>query len=159
MAHLVVLGFDSKAKAEEVFNLGGELAREELVDLDDAALAWRDDKGKIKIQQAMPLTGAGATSGTLWGTLIGLLFLAPVAGLAVGAAAGAAAGKLSDAGINDDVIKRIAETLQPGRAAVFALVRSSTPDRVREALHPYHPEVIHTSLTKNDEAELVQALR
>ncbi|MGH3322469.1 MAG: DUF1269 domain-containing protein [Streptosporangiaceae bacterium] len=159
MAHLVVLGFDSKAKAEEVFNLGSELAREELVDLDDAALAWRDDEGKVKIQQAMPLTRAGAASGALWGTLIGLLFLAPVAGLAVGAATGAVGGKLSDVGIHDDVIKRIAGTLQPGRAAVFALVRSSTPDRVRAALRPYNPEVIHTSLTKDDEAELVRSLQ
>lgn len=159
MADLVVLGFDSKAKAEEVFNLGGELAREELIDLEDAALAWRDDEGKVKIQQGIPTTAKGATSGALWGSLIGLLFLAPVAGLAVGAATGAAAGKLSDVGISDDVIKRIAGTLQPGRAAVFALVRRSTPDKVRAALRPYHPEVIHTSLTKDDEAELVSALQ
>ena len=78
------------------------LARQQLLELKDAAYAWRDDKGKVRIRQASNLTGAGAGSGALWGALIGLIFLNPLAGLAVGAAAGVVASKLSDVGINDD---------------------------------------------------------
>jgi uncharacterized membrane protein len=59
MAHLVVLGLDSPAKAEEVFDLAGDLAKQELLQLQDAAYAYRDDKGKVRIQQAVNLTGAG----------------------------------------------------------------------------------------------------
>ena len=47
-------------------------------------LAYRDEKGKVRIHQAVSLTAAGAASGALWGTLIGMLFLMPVAGLAIG---------------------------------------------------------------------------
>ena len=159
MADLVVLGFEDVATAQKVFELGAQLQREELIDLEDAALAWRDEKGRVRIQQAMSTTGAGAAGGALWGTLIGMLFLVPVAGLAVGAATGAVAGKLTDIGIDDELIKRITAQLEPGRGAVFALVRRSTPDRVTEALKEYKPTVLHTNLSHDRQEELVRALQ
>jgi uncharacterized membrane protein len=159
MAHLVVLGLDSPAKAEEVFDLAGDLAKQELLQLQDAAYAYRDDKGKVRIHQAVSLTGAGAASGALWGTLIGMLFLMPVAGLAIGAGTGALAGKLADVGINDDTIRQIGSQLEQGKAAVFLLARSATVDRVIDALKPYNPTVIQTNLTKDREEELVKALQ
>jgi uncharacterized membrane protein len=159
MAHLVVLGLDSPAKAEEVFDLAGDLAKQELLQLQDAAYAYRDAKGKVRIHQAVSLTGAGAASGALWGTLIGMLFLMPVAGLAIGAGTGALAGKLADVGINDDTIKQIGSQLEQGKAAVFLLAKSATVDRVIDAIKPYNPTVIQTNLTKDREEELVKALQ
>jgi uncharacterized membrane protein len=159
MAELVVLGFPSRERAERVMEVTADLRRQELLDLEDAALVWRTPDGKIKMQQAFSTTGAGAASGALWGTLFGLLFFVPVFGLAVGAATGALAGKLSDVGIDDRFIKEVARTLEPGTAAIFALVRRSTPDRVREALAEYQPTVLRTSLAKEREDELVAALR
>ncbi|PKV90110.1 DUF1269 domain-containing protein [Streptomyces sp. TLI_146] len=159
MTDLVVLGFTDKDKAEAVLRLSRELSKQELLDLEDAALAWRTQDGKIHVRQSFSLTASGAAGGALWGTLFGLLFLMPAFGAAVGAATGAVAGKLTDVGINDAFIKEIAGTLEPGRAAVFALVRRSTPDRVREALRPFAPTVLRTSLTKQREEELVTALQ
>ncbi|MFJ8940546.1 DUF1269 domain-containing protein [Streptomyces sp. NPDC102365] len=159
MTDLVVLGFSDKEKAESVLRLSKDLSKQELLDLEDAALAWRTPDGKIHVRQSFSPTAHGAAGGALWGTLFGLLFLMPVFGAAVGAGTGALAGKLTDVGINDAFIKEIAGTLEPGRAAVFALVRRSTPDRVREALRPFGPTVLRTSLTKEHEEELVAALR
>ena len=159
MTHLVVLGLDSPAKAEEVFDLAGDLAKQELLQLQDAAYAYRDDKGKVRIHQAVSLTGAGAASGALWGTLIGMLFLMPVAGLAIGAGTGALTGKLADVGINDDTIKQIGGQLEQGKAAVFLLAKSATVDKVFDAIKPYNPTVIQTNLTKDREEELVKALQ
>jgi uncharacterized membrane protein len=48
MTHLVVLGLDSPAKAEEVC----DLAKQELLQLQDAAYAYRDDRGKVRIHQS-----------------------------------------------------------------------------------------------------------
>ncbi|MYW63346.1 DUF1269 domain-containing protein [Streptomyces sp. SID8379] len=158
MADLVVLGFADKEKAEAVLRLSKELSRQELLDLEDAALAWRTMDGKIHVKQTYSTTATGAAGGALWGALFGMLFLMPVFGAAVGAATGGVAGKLTDIGINDAFVKEIASTLEPGRAAVFALVRRSTPDRVRDALRPFNPSVIRTSLTKEREDELVNAL-
>jgi uncharacterized membrane protein len=58
MAHLVVLGLESPAKAEEVFDLAGDLAKQELLQLQDAAYAYRHDKGKVRIHQAASLSMA-----------------------------------------------------------------------------------------------------
>ncbi|PSM40913.1 hypothetical protein C6Y14_23195 [Streptomyces dioscori] len=159
MTDLVVLGFSDKEKAESVLRLSKDLSKQELLDLEDAALAWRTPDGKIHVRQSFSPTAHGAAEGALWGTLFGMLFLMPVFGAAVGAGTGALAGKLTDVGINDAFIKEIAGTLEPGRAAVFALVRRSTPDRVREALRPFGPTVLRTSLTKEREEELIATLQ
>jgi uncharacterized membrane protein len=159
MAHLVVLGVDNRDDAERLFDLAGDLAKQELLQLQDAAYAYRDDRGKVRIHQAVSLTGAGAASGALWGTLIGLIFLMPVAGLAIGAGTGALAGKLADVGINDDTIKQIGGQLEQGRAAVFLLAKSATVDRVIEAIKPFNPTVIQTNLTRDREEELIEALQ
>jgi uncharacterized membrane protein len=159
MAHLVVLGVDNRDDAERLFDLAGDLAKQELLQLQDAAYAYKDAKGKVRIHQAVSLTGAGAASGALWGTLIGMLFLMPVAGLAIGAGTGALTGKLADVGINDDTIKQIGGQLEQGRAAVFLLARSATVDRVIDAIKPFNPTIIQTNLTKDREEELVKALQ
>jgi uncharacterized membrane protein len=159
MSNLVVLGLDNRDDAERVMDLAGDLAKQHLLELDDVAYAYKDDKGKVRIHQAISLTGAGAASGALWGTLIGMLFLMPIAGLAIGAGTGALAGKLSDVGINDDTIKQIGEQLQQGKAALFVLARSATTDRVIEAIKPFNPTVIQTSLSHDREEELVRALQ
>ena len=62
MAHLVVLGVDNRDDAERLFDLAGDLAKQELLQLQDAAYAYRDDRGKVRIHQAISLTGAGAAS-------------------------------------------------------------------------------------------------
>ena len=159
MANLVVLGLDNREDAERVVELAGDLAKQQLLQLEDTAYAYKDDKGKVRIQQTMSVTGTAAAGGALWGTLIGLIFLNPLAGLAVGAATGAIAGKLTDVGINDDMIKQIGQQLQQGKAAVFVLARSATVDRVVDALKPYSPTILQTNLTKDREEELIEALQ
>ncbi|MGW7680529.1 DUF1269 domain-containing protein [Kribbella sp. NPDC054772] len=159
MTHLVVLGVDSREDAERVLQVTEDLAKQQLLQRDDAAYAYKDDKGKVRIHQTMNMTATGAAGGALWGTLIGLIFLNPLAGLAVGAATGAVAGKLTDVGISDDMIKQVGRELQVGHAAVFLLARSATVDRVIDALKPFNPTIIQTNLTKEREEELVEALR
>ncbi|MEU4393764.1 hypothetical protein [Kribbella sp. NPDC023855] len=73
MTHLVVLGLDSREDAERVVQLTEELAKQQLLQREDAAVAYKDAKGKVHIEQTMSLTGAAAASGALWGTLIGEL--------------------------------------------------------------------------------------
>src|SRR5690606_10630274 len=157
--HLVVLGVNDRDAAEGILDEAAALARGEMLELADAAYAWRDDRGKVRIHQTLNTTGAGAAGGALWGTLLGLIFLNPLAGMAVGAAAGAVTGKLTDVGINADMIRQIGEQLQQGKAAVFLLARSATVDRAIEALRPFQPTVIQTNLSRDREEELIQALQ
>ena len=167
MSDLVVVGFKGEDTADQVLNKLHALQKEHLIDLADACIVVRDLNGKVRLKQAVPLVGAGATSGgfsgALWGTLIGLLFLNPLAGLLTGAAIGAGAGALSgalvDYGIDDGFIRSLGATIEPGSSALFALVRSATPDRVLPELQPFGGTVLRTSLSTEQEERLRQALQ
>jgi uncharacterized membrane protein len=99
----------------------------------------------------------------MWGTLIGLLFLNPLAGLLTGAAFGAGTGALSgalvDYGIDDEFIRSLGATIEPGSSALFVLVRRVTPDKVLPELRPFGGTVLRTSLSTEQEERLRQALQ
>jgi uncharacterized membrane protein len=158
MSTLVVIGYNDLFKAEEVRLMLMKMQKDYLIDLDDAVVAVKDEKGKVKLHQMHSLTAAGAVSGGFWGTLIGLIFLNPLLGLAAGATAGAVSGALMDVGIDDKFIKELAATLSPGSSALFVLVRKVTPDKVLEELKGTGGNILKTSLSHDDEARLQAAL-
>ena len=75
----------------------------------------------------------------------------------MGAASGALGGALTDYGINDDFIREVSESVQPGNSALFLLVDQAQEDKVIDSLKPYGGKVIHTSLSKEEEARLKEA--
>ncbi len=156
MSDLIVISFEDEQTA---FALRAELAKlqqEYLIEMDDAVVVTKDDKGKVKLHQAQNLTAAGAVSGGFWGTLIGMIFLNPLLGAAAGAGAGALSGALTDIGINNDMMKSFAEGFKPGCSALFVLVRKATGDKVLAELSQFtgKGKVLQTSLTKDKEDEL-----
>jgi uncharacterized membrane protein len=157
MSNLVAIGYPSEEVAKEVGATLVQLQKEQSIQLDDLVVAINQD-GKIKLRQSFHGGAMGATGGALWGGLIGLIFLAPLLGMAVGAAAGGAAGALTDYGIDDKFMKGLGDRLEPGGAALFVLVRSSTPDKVLPRITEYGGEVIHTSLSDEAEQTLQEAL-
>jgi len=158
MSTLIVVGYDDSYKAEEVRLKLRKLQSEYLLDLEDAVVAVKDEKGKVKLHQAVNLTAAGAIAGGFWGSLVGLIFLSPLLGMAIGAAAGAASGALTDVGIDDNFMKELAATMTPGSSTLFVLVRRATPDKVLEELKGTGGKVLRTSLSHDDEAKLQAAL-
>jgi uncharacterized membrane protein len=158
MATLVAIAYPDPATAEQVRSELIQASKEHLVQIQDVVVVERRADGKIKLNQAIPTTGAGAAGGALWGGLIGLLFLAPLVGMAIGAASGALAGKLTDAGVNDDFMKQLGANLPSGGAALIALAKAEAPDKLLERVGKYGGEVIQTSLSEEDEAHLRHAL-
>ena len=158
MSELIVIGYDDPFKAEETRITLVKLQRDYLIDLEDAVVAVKDKEGKVKLNQSIPLTKMGAIGGGFWGALIGLLFLNPIFGAAIGAGAGAISGALSDIGVNDDFMKKLAQNFQPNTSALFILVRKATPDKVLEELQGAGGKIIQTSLSHEDEAKLQAAL-
>jgi uncharacterized membrane protein len=157
MSDLIVIGFRDRYKADEVLLELRKLEREHLLDLEDAAILVRDNDGKVKVKQTQELVASGALGGALWGLLIGLIFVQPILGI-FGAAVGALSGALTDLGINDNFIRELGNTIEPGTSAIFVLVRKSTPDKVLEDLSKYEGKVIRTSLSHEDEAKLQAVL-
>jgi uncharacterized membrane protein len=158
MSNLVVIGFDDEHKAFEMRAELAKLQKEYLIEMEDVVVVTKDDKGEVKLHQAVNLTAAGAVGGAFWGTLIGMIFLNPLVGAAVGAGAGAMSGKLRDIGISDNFIKELGETLRNSTSAIFVLVRKATPDKVLEELKGFKGKVLKTSLTKDKEEELREVL-
>src|SRR5215813_12769273 len=158
MSTLVVVGYDDQFKAEEVRLKLWKMQKDYLIDLADAAIAVKDQSGKVKLHQAVNLTAAGAVGGGFWGALIGLIFLNPLLGMAVGATAGAVSGALTDLGIDDKFMKELATTMKPGSSVLFVLVRKATPDKVLEEIKGSGGKVLRTSLSHDDEAKLQAAL-
>ena len=101
--------------------------------------------------------GVGALGGAFWGLLIGLIFWMPWLGLAIGAATGAIAGHFTDVGIDDDFIKEVGNTIEPGHSALFLLVADVTTDKVIEDLKKFDTTIIRTSLSKEQEDKLKAA--
>jgi uncharacterized membrane protein len=158
MSDLVVVVYPTEAKAEEMRRKVLDLQKEYLIELSDAAIAVKQEDGNIRLNQLFNTTAAGAATGGLWGLLIGLVFLNPLLGVALGAASGAISGALTDYGINNDFMKQISESLQPGNAALFLLIRKVTGDKVLEAVKGSGGTVLKTSLDDSKEKALRDAL-
>jgi uncharacterized membrane protein len=158
MSDLVFIAFDSEQKAEDVRDKVLAMQKEYLIELSDAVVAVKDGNGRIKLNQLVNTTAAGALSGAFWGTLIGLIFLNPLLGLGIGAASGAIGGKLTDVGINDDFMRDAASALKPGSAGLFLLVRKMTTDKVLADLKGVGGTVMRTSFDETKETALREAL-
>ena len=156
MSDLVAIAYPDLTTARQVTSNLGEAQKAHLIELDDLTIVEHRDGGKIKLHQPS-LAGVGAAGGAMWGGLIGLIFLAPLFGMALGAATGAAAGAMSDAGVDDKFMKELGTKLQPGGAAVIALVRSANMEKVLSEVK-VPGEVIQTSLSGDAEQALRDAL-
>ncbi len=158
MSDLIVIGFKDEFKADEVMVDLRKLEREYLLALEDAAIVIRNKDGKVKVKQTQELVTNGALSGGFWGLLFGLIFFNPLLGWVVGAAAGAISGAMTDIGIDDNFIREVGSTIEPGTSAIFFLVRNATTDKVLEDLSKFEGKVLKTSFSKEDEAKLQAVL-
>lgn len=154
MSELIVLAFDTETGAKAARTELQDLSKEELIKLRDAAVVVRKEDESLDINQAVSLVGAGALGGGFWGMLIGLLFFMPWLGLTLGAVTGAITGKLTDYGVDDDFIRNVGRTIEPGHSALFLLIHDWTEDKVLARLKKYEPTVIRTSLSNEKEARL-----
>lgn len=158
MSELVVIGYPDETTAMKVLDELQEAEREYLVDLDDAAVIVRNQRGKLKIMTTDHLVAGATLGGMFWGLLIGLLLFVPVAGLAIGGIIGAATGGLTRLGIKDDFKQQVTDLVAPGTSAILAVIRRITPDKVIDDIKPYGGTVLRTSLTHDEEAKLIAAL-
>lgn len=158
MSDLVFIAFPSEQKAEEVRDRILAMQKEYLIELADAVIATKDEQGRVKLNQMVNTTAAGAASGAIWGTLIGLIFAAPLVGTAIGAASGALSGYFTDVGIDDNFMKEAAQSLSPGNAGLFLLIRKVTADKVLDDLQGVGGTVMRTSFDREQEQKLRDAL-
>jgi uncharacterized membrane protein len=158
MATLVAIGYDDEATAAAAAETVNQLSHDLIIEPDAVATIVRDKEGKYHVSTSHHPVGAGATWGMFWGFLFGLLFFVPVFGMALGAGMGAIMGKLTKSSINKEFQEQVREMVQPGTSALFLIVEKVTPDKAVDALSHYGGTVLKSSLSKEDEAALQEAL-
>jgi len=158
MSQMIVFIFPTAEGAYAMRGALDALRKRDVIELGDAAVVERDPDGKVRLQQATNLVGAGALGGAVWGALVGLFFLSPWLGLAVGATAGALAGRFADAGIDDDFIREVGEAVKPGQSALFLLIDRWDEPAVLTQLDAFDAVVLRSSLPPDEEARLRAAL-
>jgi uncharacterized membrane protein len=156
MADLVVLAFANEEGAGELRDRLLKRQEQRLIPLADAAVVVRRQDGTVKVKQLHNLVGAGAFGGAFWGMLIGVIFWVPWLGLAAGAAIGALHHKFTDIGVDQDFIKQVSETIEPGHSALFLLVSGAIEGELARVLETADAKVLQTSLSQEDEAKLRQ---
>ena len=158
MADLIAIGYPDEATADAAAAEAQRLARDLIIQPDAIAVIVRDEEGGYHVHTNHHLVGGGATWGMFWGFLFGLLFFIPVFGMAVGAGMGALMGKVTKTGIDREFQDQVRGMLQPGTSALFLMLEKVTPDKATEAMSKYGGTVLKTSLSKQDEKELQEAL-
>ena len=158
MSDLIAIGYPDQATAEAAADEARRLAKDLIIEPDAIAVIVRDDEGKYHVHTSHHPVGEGATWGMFWGLLFGLLFFVPVFGIALGAGFGALMGKITKSGIDREFQDQVRGMLKPGTSALFLMVEKVTPDKAVEAMSKYGGTVLKTSLSKDDEKALQDAL-
>jgi uncharacterized membrane protein len=158
MADLIAIGYDDTTTALQAEEEVQRLAKDLVIQPDAVAAIIRDEDGKIKTITNMHAVGAGATWGMFWGFLFGILFFIPFFGMAIGAGMGALMGKITKSSVDKEFADQVREMLKPGTSALFMVVEQMTTDKALEALSKYKGTVLKSSLSKDAEKELQEAL-
>ena len=158
MSTLIAIGYPDETTATEAADEAERLAGDLIIQPDAIAVIVRDKDGGYRVHTNHHLVGAGATWGMFWGLLFGLLFFIPVFGMAIGAGMGALMGKLGKTSIDKQFQEQVRDMVKPGTSALFLMLEKVTPDKAVEAMSKYGGTVLKTSLSKDDEKELQDAL-
>jgi uncharacterized membrane protein len=122
---IIVAAFQDENEADQALKTLKEAKKEKLISIDNAAVIRKDEDGKLHIKETADMGGGkGAGIGTLVGGAIGLIGgpVGVVAGGALGAVVGGLTAKLYDGGFEDDRLRQIGTSLQPGTSAIVAVI-------------------------------------
>jgi uncharacterized membrane protein len=158
MADLIAIGYDDEETALLAADEARRLAEELIIEPEAIAAIVCDSEGKYHVHTTHHPVGAGASYGMFWGLLFGVLFFVPVFGMAVGAGLGALMGKVAKSGIDSEFQEQVRDMLKPGTSALFLIVDKVTPDKAVEGLAPFGGTVLKSSLSKDAEKDLQEAL-
>jgi uncharacterized membrane protein len=158
MATLVAIGYPDETTATAASLEAQRLAKDLIIQPDAIASIIRDREGKFHVTTNHHAVAGGTTWGMFWGMLFGLLFFIPFLGMAVGAGLGAIMGKMTKGAIDKEFQSQVRDMLQPGSSALFLVVEHVTTDKAVEGLAQFGGTVLKSSLSKEAEAELQEAL-
>jgi uncharacterized membrane protein len=158
MSDLIAIGYPDEATAQAAADEAHRLAKDLIIEPDAIAVIVRDADGKFHVHTSHHTVEDSTTWGMFWGLLFGVLFFVPFLGVVIGAGMGALMGKITKSGIDREFQDQVRDMLKPGTSALFLMVEKVTPDKAVDALSQYGGTVLKSSLSKEGEQELQDAL-
>ena len=157
MERVLVVVFDSEDKAREASRILHALEDEGVIRVYADAIVTRDSRDAITAISANGPMPEGAMGATAVGSMIGML--AGPAGLAAGAIAGFVLGATTDfahAREDDDFVHDVANSLEPGKAAMVAEIDEDFSEPVDARLKPLGGFAFRRPLSELVDAEYEQ---
>jgi uncharacterized membrane protein len=147
---LVALAYPSREAAEAALADLGRFADEHGARVKDAAVVVKAPAGRIELHQTRELSvGEGLVAGGTVGFLLGLLVGGPIGASVAGMVGGSGFGAF-DTGIENKRLRALGEQLEPGQAALVALVDTQDWAALRVRLVSHQGELLLAELS--DEA-------
>ncbi len=116
---ILIVTFNDMEKADKAYDSLKQWQKENLIDIGDAVVLVKDEKGKIKVHETHEFTSKkGAVWGGAAGAVIGLMVGGPIGGLVLGAAAGGLAAKGIDVGVSNEEIEAVEEAMNNASSAI-----------------------------------------
>jgi uncharacterized membrane protein len=156
---LLAAVYPDEEHAKTTIDMLHEMHRAANIDLVDSAMITKNADGKLKVHETKELTTAkGARRGAIITGVIGLIYPPSlIASALVGGAIGAVAGRIRDTGIQNPKLKEVADKLEPGKAAVVALVDEPSTLAAQNALAGYEGTLVIQVLDEETVKELYKA--
>ena len=154
---IIIAAFKDEKAASEALKELKAAKKEGLINIVDAAVLTKNEKGKVKIKETADMGGGkGFAIGAIAGGLIGVL-AGPIGWLALGGGMiGGAAAKMKDGGFSDARLKQVAEGLTPNSSAIIAVVQHTWVRDVKRMLAAEATDMVTESIS-NDIAQQLQA--
>lgn len=147
------------ARAETAFNQLEGMVKSQLIQLQTATTAQRDEKGKVSMGDTQDWTsGKRMRAGGFWGVLLGLAFAGPLIGLAAGLGLGAFIGKRKREEKKTKFVQELSENMEPGDSAVFVSFDQLHRPDVLDMLKKMGGVVIADELSPEEEEALAAAI-
>jgi uncharacterized membrane protein len=161
---IIMIAVESREQGLDALDRLDDAVAEGRVTVEDAAMVYKNDKGKVKIHQTHDATAKrGAFRGGAVGLLVGIVAApAVIAATAVGAGAGALIGKARDSGVSDKLMKQIGSYIEGNEAALFILADDSsslTVSAVIEELMAGGADIDYEVIPPEAQSFLLEALK
>jgi uncharacterized membrane protein len=153
---IIVAAFRDPNAAGNALNELQKAKKENLIDIEDAAVIVKGADGKVKITDTHDMrAGKGATIGAIAGGVLGLL-AGPIGWLALGGGViGGLAAKMSDGGFPDERLKEVADSLTPNSSALIAVIDHKWVAQVEQELARQGARVVAEQIS----ADIAQQLQ
>jgi uncharacterized membrane protein len=155
---VIVVSWPDMKRADKALKNLKKARDEKVLDVGDAVVIVKDEKGKLKVKQTEDLTTKrGAVYGGIAGLVIGTMVGGPIGGILLGGATGALMGKI-DIGVPDDEVKAVADSMEDASSAIIAQIEGGNMDLLAAAVRDSGGKVHEFGLSDEHEADLEKTL-